>query len=329
MTLHSSLKRAAGAAFLAFGMALLVPSLAAAQPTKPLRIIVGFPPGGTPDVVARNIADQLGKELGGEKVIVENKPGANGALAALAVASADPDGTALWISSVGASAIAPALYPKLSYDMLKDFAPVSRVMTTVEAMVVSPQHPAKNAAEFVDFARKDEKLATIASPGNGSLPHLVMEQFADASKTRLLHVPYKGSGQAFSDVIDGRVGAYFVDLPGVLTLVRGGKLKALAIAGDRRHPSLPDVPALAEHGMPGVDSANWYALFTTAGTPPARVNALNDAVRKTLAMKSIADKLSAMGADPHPSTPQELGDLVRRDIQKWSDLIRRKGIRAE
>ena len=301
---------------------------ARAQGGDTTRIVVAFPPGGPVDLVARALADEMGKALG-TRVIVENKAGANGAIGAEAVARAEPDGHTLWLTSVGAAAINPTLYAKLPYDMAKDFAPVSLVVNNVEVMVVSPQNPASTTAEFIAAAKKDEKLGTMASSGTGSIPHFVIEQLSDVSKTSLLHIPYKGAAPAITDVMGGQVGGFFGDVPGLLGHIRSGRLKAIGLAAERRHPALPDVPTLAELGMPGVDSNNWYALFVPAKTPPATIDKLNQAVRRTLATPAVAQKLSATGAEPAASSPQEMKALLERDTAKWARLIRAKKITVE
>ena len=315
----------AGAATLAISALAAPPAQAQAGTT---RIVVAFPPGGPVDLVARTIADEMGKALD-TRVIVENKAGANGAIGAEAVAHAEPDGQTLWLTSVGAAAINPSLYAKLPYDMQRDFAPVSLVVNNVEVMVVSPRNPVSNAAEFIAAAKKDEKLATLASSGTGSIPHFVIEQLADVSGAKLLHVPYKGAAPAITDVMGGQVGAFFGDVPGLLGHIRGGRLKAIGLAADRRHPALPDVPTLAELGMPGVDSNNWYGLFAPGKTPPAMIEKLNAAVRKALATPEVASKLSGTGAEPAASSPQELAALLKRDTAKWGELIRAKKIVVE
>ena len=292
------------------------------------RLVIAFPPGGPVDFVARVIADPLAKELN-QRVIVENKPGANGAVAAQNVAQSAPDGTTLWLTSVGAAAINPVLYDKLPYDMLRDFAPVSLVVDNDELLVVNPANPAKDAAEFVEQARRSPRPVAIASSGVGSIPHLAMEQLADATRAKLLHVPYKGAAPAITDVIGGQVGAFFGDVPGLIGHVRSGRLKAIGIAADKRHPLLPDVRTLAEQGLPGVDTNNWYALFVPAKTPPDVVSALNDAVRRTLAMPAVSEKLLASGTTPSASSPQELAALLKRDMEKWGRLIRAKRISPE
>src|SRR5262245_22872919 len=277
-----------------------------------LRLVVAFPPGGPVDFVARVIADPLGKELG-QRVIVENKPGGNGAVAAQNVAQAAADGTTLWLTSVGAAAINPVLYDKLPYDMQRDFTAVSLVVDNDELLVVNPANSAKDAAEFVANARKSPQPTAIASSGVGSIPHLAMEQLADATKANLLHVPYKGAAPAITDVIGGQVAAFFGDVPGLIGHVKSGRLRAIGVAAAKRHPLLPEVRTLTEQGLPGVDTNNWYAIFVPAKTPSATVNVLNEAIRKTLAAPAVGEKLLASGTTPSASSPQELSSLLKRD----------------
>lgn len=295
---------------------------------KIMRIVVAFPPGGPVDFIARTIGEQLGKELNA-RVVVDNKPGANGAIGAQNVAQSPADGTTLWLTSVGAVAINPVLYDKLTYDMQRDFAPVSLVVNNDEMLVVNPANPAKDAAEFVANAKKAPQPVALASSGIGSIPHLAMEQLADATKAPLLHVPYKGAAPAITDVMGGQVAAFFGDIPGLIGHVKAGKLKAIGIAAPNRHPLFPDVPTLAEQGLSGVDSNNWYALFAPAKTPPAMLATLNDAVRKTLATPAVNQKIVASGAVPAASTPAELGALLKRDTEKWGALVKAKKITPE
>jgi tripartite-type tricarboxylate transporter receptor subunit TctC len=306
----------------------LVSGAALAQADRITRIVVAFPPGGPVDFVGRALAEQLGRELG-RSVIIENKPGANGAIGAEAVAHSAPDGTTLWLTSVGAAAINPVLYEKLPYDMQRDFVPVSLVVNNDEILVVNVNDPANNAAEFVANAKKRSTPTPIASTGIGSIPHLAEEQFAEVSKANLLHVPYKGAAPAITDLLGGQVAAFFGDIPGLIGHVKGGKLKVLGIAAPKRHPGFPDVPTLAEQGFPGVDSNNWYALFVPSKTPPDIVAALNRAVRVTLATPAVSEKLSASGAVPMASSPQELATLLRQDTEKWGKLIRANRIKPE
>jgi tripartite-type tricarboxylate transporter receptor subunit TctC len=309
-------------------LAYLASGSALAQGDRVTRIVVAFPPGGPVDFVARSIAEQLGTELG-RRVIVDNKPGGNGAISAEAVAHSAPDGTTLWLTSVGAIAINPALYDKLAYDMQRDFVPVSLVVNNDEILVVNANDPANTAAEFIANAKKRSTPTPVASTGIGSIPHLAEEQLADVSKANLLHVPYKGAAPAITDLIGGQVSAFFGDIPGLIGHIKGGKLKALGIAALKRHPVLPDVPTLAEQGLPGVDTNNWYAIFAPAKTPPETVASLNRAIRATLAAASVNEKLLASGTVPTTSTPKELAALLQQDTEKWGKLIRAKKITAE
>jgi tripartite-type tricarboxylate transporter receptor subunit TctC len=304
----------------------MVAAQAAAQ-ERITRIIVAFPAGGPVDFVARAIAEPLGRELH-RNVIVENKPGGNGAVAAQYIAQGAADGSLLWLTSVGAVAINPVLYDKLAYDM-REFAPVSLVVDNDELLVVKPDNPARDAADFVARAKSSAQPVAIASSGIGSIPHLAMEQLADATHANLLHVPYKGAAPAITDVMSGQVAAFFGDVPGLIGHVKGGSLRAIGIAAQKRHPLFPDVPTLAEQGLPGVDTNNWYALFASAKTPPAEIDALNTAVRRTLATPAVRDKLTASGAVPAPSSPAELAALLKRDTEKWGALIRAKKIRPD
>jgi len=314
------------AAALAFA-AMLTAAPAGSQ-GKVTRIVVAFPPGGPVDFVARVIADQLGQELN-QRVIVENKAGGNGAIAAQSVAQSAPDGTTMWLSSVGAVAVNPVLYTNLPYDIQRDFAPVSVVVDNDELLVVNANDPANDAAEFVANARKSAQPVSIASTGIGSIPHLAMEQFRQVSRTEFLHVPYKGAAPAISDLMGGQVAAFFGDIPGLIGHVKGGKLKAIGIAAPKRHPLLPNVRTLSEQGLPGVDTNNWYALFVPAKTPSDTIDAINEAVRRTLATPAVSEKLLASGALPSASTPQDLASLLKRDTEKWGKLIKAQKITPE
>ena len=242
---------------LSLGLAAACTAPAAFAQAKPLRIIVSFSPGGPVDFVARALGEQLGKELG-QSVVIENKAGANGAIGAAEVMRSPPDGSTLWITSVGAAAINPALYDKLPYDMQRDFTPVSLVVNNVELLVVNPKNPASTAAELVAASKKGEPVS-MASSGIGSIPHLAIEQLMDATGAKMIHVPYKGAAPAITDVLGGQVGGFFGDIPGLIGYVRSGKLKPLGLASAKRHPALPEVKTLAEQGIPGVDTNNWYA----------------------------------------------------------------------
>lgn len=308
-------------------LAMLAASPAFAQP-KVTRLLVAFPPGGPVDFVARTLAEQLGKELN-QQVVVENRAGGNGAIAADLLMRSPADGTTLWLTSVGAVAINPSLYEKLAYDPVRDLAPVSLVANNVEVLVVGTMDPSNTAAEFIATARQRKEGVTMASSGSGSVPHLAMELLADVTGAPLVHVPYKGAAPALTDTIAGHVGGFFGDIPGLINFVKAGKLKAIGIASSRRHPLLPDVKTFDEMGMPGVDSDNWYAIFAHRGTPAADVDRVNQALRRTLAAEPVKAKLQASGAEPAPSSPTELAALLRKDTDKWSRLVRAKKVKAD
>ena len=292
-----------------------------------MRIVIAFPPGGPVDFVARVLAEGLGKELN-TTVIVENKPGGNGAVSAQAVIAAKPDGNTLWLSSAGAAAINPSLYQSLSYKM-SDLAPVSVVVDNVEVLVTQPDNPAKSVTDLVAQSKQKKEPTPIASSGIGSMPHLAMELLVISSGANLLHVPYKGAAPALTDVMGGQVAGFFGDVPGLIGNVKGGKLKALGTAGAKRSAALPDVPTLDEQGIKGVEVNNWYALFAPAKTPQARIDELNAAVRKVLTSEPYRARLVESGAEPKPSTPAELAALVAADTAKWGKIIKDKGIKDE
>lgn len=309
--------------------ALALSPLCPAQSTdRPLRIVTSFSPGGPVDFVARTLAEQLGRELK-RPVIVDNKPGANGAIGALETLRAEPDGSTLWITSVGAAAIHPSLLDKPPYDTLRDFAPVSIVANNVEVLVVGAKDPAADAAAFIQTAKAQKDPTPMASSGSGSIPHLALIQLEESTGAKFLHVPYKGMAPAFTDLMGGQVRGVFADVAAIMPHVRGGRLKAIGIAADARHPSLPDVKTFKEQGIRAVDTNNWYALFAPAKTPPAVVQQLNAAVRAAIARPDVSARLLQGGAEPRSSTPQELAALLKADTDKWAALIKSRNIKAD
>ncbi|APX73547.1 Argininosuccinate lyase [Achromobacter insolitus] len=307
---------------------LSLAALGAARAEGPVRLIIAFPPGGPVDLVGRVLAEQLGKELK-QQVIVENKAGANGNIAAAYVAKAPADGSVLFLTSVGAVAISPALYKDLPYDPARDFAPVSKVVNNATVFVVNPSNPAVDAADFVKKSQAATQSVAIGSSGIGSIPHLTLEMFADASKANVMHVPYKGAAPVINDVMGNQVSGFFGDVPGLIGHIQGGKLKPLGIAAPTRHPLLPEVKTLAEQGIAGVESNNWYGIVAPAATPPATIDKLNQAVRAALGAESVRARLEKFGAQAAPGSPQELANLIASDREKWTALIQRKNIRPE
>jgi tripartite-type tricarboxylate transporter receptor subunit TctC len=259
--------------------------------------------------------------------MVENRAGANGAIAADTLLKAPADGQTLWLTSVGAVAINPSLYPALPYDPVRDLAPVSLLVNNVEMLVVNPNNPVNGPQEFIAAAK--QKPTTMASSGTGSVPHLAMELLADATRTNLIHVPYKGAAPAITDVMAGHVDGFFGDIPGLMSHIRSGKLKPVALASTRRHPLFPDVKTFQEIGVAGVDSDNWYALFAHKNTSAADLERINQAVRRTLANEAVRTKLVASGAEPSASSSAELSTLLKNDMTKWSRVIRDKKVKAD
>ena len=294
--------------------------------TNTIKMLVAFPPGGPVDFVARTIAEPLGKELG-VQILIDNKPGGNGAISAEYMINAPADGKVLWFTSAGAVAINPGLYEKLSYNPLKDLAPVSLVVNNVEVLVVNPNYPANQGAEFVAISKQKE--VTMASSGTGSVPHLAMEQLADSTKGKFLHVPYKGAAPAITDVLGGHVDGFFGDIPGLIGYIKSGKLTPIGSASNKRSSALPDVKTFAEMGVPGVDSNNWYALFAKAGTSKAEIDKINAAMKKVLAQEDVKNRLLQSGTDPVGSSAEELATILKNDINKWTKLIKAKNIKPE
>ena len=308
--------------------ALAVTVLPAFAQTKTTRLVIGFPPGGPIDFVARLMSEQLARELG-QQVVVENKTGANAGIAADFVAKSAPDGQTLFLTTTGAVAISPSLYDKLPYDPVRDLVPVILVCNTDEVLVTSINNPANTVPEFIAAARQKAGGATMGSSGIGSMPHLAMELLADVTKSPLRHVPYKGVGPAIIDAIAGHIDGLFIDVPPALANIKGGKLKALGLAAPRRHSLLPDVRTLDEMGIAGVDSNNWYAVYTSKGTPPAEVERLNAALRRTLENETVKSRMLAAGVVPAPGTPAALAALQKQDSEKWARVIKLRNIKGD
>jgi tripartite-type tricarboxylate transporter receptor subunit TctC len=295
-------------------------------PTRTIKMVIAFPPGGPTDFVGRLLADKL-KELLGQSVIIENKAGANGAIGADAVAKADPDGHTLFFTTVGAVAITPNLRNDMPYDTMRDFAPVSLVVNNTTVLVVSPSLPASSAKDLAAMAKLKPDTLAFASTGLGSMPHLALELFQAAAGVKFVHVPYRGAAPALTDLLGGQVTALFADAPVLMSQLEGHKLKALGVASEQRNPMLPDVPTLKEQGFADTQADNWYGLLAPAKTPPAVIARLNKAVRDALADPAVRDKLVKSGAVPSPTTPEEFGELLRSEIARWGRIIREKGIK--
>lgn len=296
--------------------------------SKPVRIIVAFAPGGPVDAMARTLAEPLGRALG-KTVIVENKPGASGAIGANEVLKADPDGSTLWLTSVGAAAINPALFSKLSYNMQKDFAPVSLAANNVEVFVVNSNNTAKDAVEFLAAAKAKKEPVPIASSGKGSIPHLALHQLEYSTGIDMLHVPYNGMAPAMNDLLGGQVSGFFADVPAVMAQIKGGRLRAIGMASKTRHPLLPDVKTFEEQGFKSVDTNNWYGFFVSSKTSADTIKALNKAIQQAVADPVANAKMTQSGAEPKSTTPEELGAMLKSDTDKWARLIKARNITAD
>jgi tripartite-type tricarboxylate transporter receptor subunit TctC len=307
---------------------LLVAASAQDFPSRVIRIVVAFPAGGPTDFVARLLADRL-KVLLGQTVVVENKPGANGAIGAEYVARGEGDGHLLFLTTVGAVAVTPHLAARLAYDPLKDFVPVTLVVRNTTILVVKPDQPVNSAQELAALARANPAAIPFASTGPGSMPHLAIELFQAAAGVKFLHVPYRGAAPALTDLLGGQVRALFADVPVLLSHIQSGKLKPLAAASASRNAVLPGVFTLAEQGFSETSADNWYGLLAPAKTPPAVVAKLHDAVTAAINTPEVHSKLVQSGAIPSPTSSAEFGQLLADELARWGRVVREKGIREE
>ena len=312
---------------LAAGVAALLAAPASAQtfPVKPLRLVVTFPPGGAPDILARLLAD---KAQFGQPVVVDNKPGAGGNLGADAVAKAPADGHTLVMATVGTHAINGALYAKMPYDMVRDFVPVGHVASTPNLLVVTNSLPVKNVAELVAYMKANPNKLSFGSPGIGTSVHVSGELFKSLTGTQMSHVPYKGRQFAIPDLVGGQVQLMFDNMPSALPMVKEGKLRALAQTSAKRAAAAPDLPTVAET-VPGFEATSWFAVFAPAGTPPAVVARVNAEIKRVFTLPEVAARLKDLGLEPWLSTPQELAAYQAAEITKWAKVVKDSGARAD
>ncbi|MGC3984546.1 MAG: tripartite tricarboxylate transporter substrate binding protein [Pseudorhodoferax sp.] len=307
---------------LACALVGVLPLGAVAQdyPAKPIKLIVGYAPGGFTDVAARMLANDLQKRIG-QPVIVDNKAGATGTIGADFVAKAAPDGYTLLLAHQNSNAVAPALFPKLPYDVLKDFTPIAAVASTPLLMVVNPKVPARDVKEFVALASKEKGALRFASSGSGSSQHIGAAQFMLATQTEMVHIPYKGSAQALNDLLSGQVDINFDSPPPTLQFIKSGKLRALAITSAQRSPLLPDVPTMAEAGLPSVEFTQWFGVVGPAGLPAPIVTKLNAAVNAALSSPEIKERLAALGATPMGGSAEDFRNTIQADTQRFAKLV--------
>lgn len=296
-----------------------------AWPTKPVRIIVTFPPGGAPDTLGRVLAEKWGAL--GQPVTVENKPGAGGNIGADLVAKAPGDGHTLVIGTVGTHAINPALYAKMPYNHVKDFTPISFLASTPNLLVVNKDVPASNVKELVELAKKQQ--LNFGSSGSGTSIHLSGELFNTMAGVKMQHVPYKGRAEAIPDLLGGRIQMIFDNMPSALPLVQEGKLKAIAVTSAQRSPAAPQIPTIAESGLPGFEATSWFALLASPGVPRDVQMKINAETLKVLAMPDVKEKLAKLGLDPNPGTPEALATLIQAETGKWAKVVQASGARIE
>ena len=303
---------------------------AAAQmyPTKPIRMIVGFAPGGGTDVVARVISQKLSVWYG-QQVIVENRAGATGTIGADVVAKSAPDGYTLIMGHVNSHAIAPSMFKKLPYDALRDFAPVAYVGYVPNVLVVHPSVPAKSMKELIALAKAKPGGLNYASSGTGSTQHLAGEMFKQLAGVDIVHVPYKGSGQAIGDLLAGTVSMNFDTMPPVIDHIKGGRLRALAISTPRRIAQLPDVPTFAEEGMSGFDVTNWYGVMAPAGTPREIVNKLNADINKAMQVPEVRARLEQVGTQMREGSAADFENFQKAEVTKYAKLVKDAGIQPD
>jgi tripartite-type tricarboxylate transporter receptor subunit TctC len=300
-----------------------LPSFALAQafPSKPIRIIVAYTPAGTTDILARVIGQKM-NEHWGQPVIVENRPGAAGNIGTEIAAKANPDGYTLIMATAGSHAINPSLYRKLAWHPLRDFAPVSLVAMVPNIMVVNNRVPAKNVKEFIAYLKANPGKYNYGSPGNGSTAHLSQELFKTLTGTSMQHIPYKGSAGVMADVIGGQLVVTIDNMPVYLPQVKAGKLRALAVSSAKRSPAAPDLPTIAEAGVPGYSSSAWFGLMAPAGTPKPIVEKLSAETQRVLNLPDVRERLSSLGAEPAGNTPAAFFAHLKADIAKWAKVIR-------
>jgi len=300
-------------------------ALAQAFPSRPVRFISPFPPGGAVDIITRITATGLQEALG-QPVVVENRSGAGGTVGADAAARAPADGYTLFSGGIATHGIAPALYSKLGYDAVRDFSPLSMIGTTPNVLIVNPSMQARSVGEFIALAKAAPRKLDYGSPGIGTSPQLSMELFKLMSGIELVHIPYKGNAPAIADLLGGQLPVMFDNLPGSMGHIKAGRVRVLGVSSVARHPSLPDVPTIAESGLPGFEVVVWYAVFA-AGTPPPQVLArLTAAANRAVSSPEVQKKLSDAGVDPGASSPDDLATRVRTEMAKWTKVVKDAGL---
>ncbi len=309
-------------------LAVAAPAQAQSYPDKPIKLVVPFAPAGATDVLARIVGQKL-SELEKQPVIVDNRAGAGGNIGSDAVAKAAPDGYTLLMGAVGTHAINVSLYKKMPYDPVKDFIPVVLVATVPNVLVVPASLPVNSVKELIAYGKANPGKLNFGSSGNGTSIHLSGELFKSMTGMDMQHVPYKGSGPATVDLLSGQVQMMFDNLPSAMPNIKSGKLKALAVTSAKRSPSLPDVPTIAEAGVPGYEAPSWFGILVPKGTPPGIVAKLNTDINKILAMPDTKKKFLEQGAEPAGGTPEQFAALINSEIPKWAKVVKASGAQID
>jgi tripartite-type tricarboxylate transporter receptor subunit TctC len=309
----------------ALGLAIASASAQAVWPTKPIRIVVTFTPGGAPDTLARVLAEKWGAL--GQSVTVDNKPGAGGNIGADFVAKSAPDGYTLVVGTVGTHAINAALYPNMPYNPQKDFTPVAFLASTPNLLVVNNNVPAKTTQELIALAKKEQ--LNFGSSGSGTSIHLSGELFNTLAGVKMQHIPYKGRAAAIPDLLGGRLTMIFDNMPSALPLVKSGELRAIGVTSAQRSAAAPQIPTLAESGLPGFEATSWFALFAPANLPRDVQLKINAETARVLALPDVKEKLATLGLDPNPGTPEQLATLVQAEMVKWAKVVKESGAKPD
>ena len=322
------MKKALFALLLAVLALTALPAMAQQYPSKPIVLVVPFAPGGTSELISRLVAQKLTERLG-QQVVVENRPGAAGNIAMEQVARAAPDGYTLILGHIGTLAVNPAMFPKLPYDAIKDFAPVSLIAAVPNIVTVNPAVPAKTLKEFLDLARAKPGSINYGSAGNGSAGHLAMEYLKRIAKADMVHVPYKGTGPMLTDLLAGQTQATFTGSSPLIPHIKSGKLRALAVGSAVRIPSLPEVPTVAESGFAGFETSQWYGIIAPAKTPPAIIQKLSVEIAQVMKQPDVIARLSGDGTVMIGSTPNEFAAYISKEMKRWGEVVHDANIKAE
>jgi tripartite-type tricarboxylate transporter receptor subunit TctC len=311
-----------------FAASLTLAAAAQAQVDKPVRLLVGFPPGGSADIAARLLTERIGGELK-QPVVVDNKPGAGGRIAAELLKNAPPDGTTLLLTPIVVPVLAPLVFSRLAFNPTTDFAPVGQVANFQFAVSVNAAHPAKNVQELVAWYKANPALANYGTPGAGSLPHFFGVMLANGAGIDLVHVPFNGGGPLMNALVGNQVSAAIDTMVDQIELMRSGKIRMLATSGATRSPLLPDVPTIVESGFKGVEGTSWFAIYAPAKTPPATIQQLNAALNKALAAPELRERFIKLGLEPTGGSPADLAAIMQRDTERWAPVIKASGFKGD